>query len=79
MGTKHKKNEAPPCCPLTALGPFDLVTRATLERLYRQKGGMDDAQARSAVDLLIETKKIKITKKTGLLNDCPLFQKNEEV
>lgn len=79
MGTKHKKNESPPYCPLDALGPFDLVPRATLERLYRQKGGMDDAQAREAVDRLIRNGKIKITKYTGLLNDCPLYQKNEKV
>ena len=78
MGT-YKTKEQQQYSPLDALGPFDLVARATLERLSRQKGGMDDAKARSAVDLLIETKKIKITKKTGLLNDCPLFQKNEEV
>jgi len=78
MGAQKHKKEEPPYSPLNALGPFDLVARATLERMYRQKGGLNEDQARLAVDRLIKRNQITITKYTGLLKDFPLYQKVEK-
>lgn len=76
MGTKHKKNEAPPYCPLREFGPFDLFRIETLELLYRQKGGMDEQEAKQAVGALIRQGRIKYTKYKNLEGKS-LQQKNE--
>lgn len=62
---------------LDFLGPHDLTTRTTLERIARQKCKVDPMEAKKIVNGLIAAGLIVETNRTGLLGETPVYQKSK--